>query len=78
MNNNHRSAVDQILGERLAQMEVPATDAPDQIREEVFSTIDTLSFLAELADFFTVRFTESEWAMLEAVSDGMFRPEEGG
>ncbi|PHN03731.1 hypothetical protein [Flavilitoribacter nigricans] len=71
MKNKDHTPVDQILEDRFGQLNA-SVSAPKEIRDEVFSTIDTLSFLAELADFFTVRFTDSEWSMLEAVSDAMF------
>lgn len=73
MKSNNNTAVDQLLEQRFEQLDRSSDPVPEEIREEVFSTIDTLSFLAELADFFTVRFTDSEWSMLEAVSDAMFK-----
>lgn len=73
MKSNDKTAVDQLLEQRFEQLNATTDPVPEEIREEVFSTIDTLSFLAELADFFTVRFTDSEWSMLEAVSDAMFK-----
>lgn len=47
---------------------------PPELKEEVFSTLDTLDLLVDIADLFTVKFTETEATILEA----MTRDEENG
>jgi hypothetical protein len=48
---------------------LPDDDAPKELKEEVFGTIETLNFLGDLADLFTVKFSQAETLFLDILHD---------
>jgi len=46
---------------------LPTEDAPLELKEEVFNTLDTLSLVGDIVDLFTTKFSESEVAFLEVI-----------
>lgn len=44
-------------------------DAPEEIKEEVFNTIDTLTFLGDIADLFTAKFGQTESELLDLLQE---------
>lgn len=43
--------------------------APEEIKEEVFNTIDSLTFLGDLADLFTAKFGQTESELLDLLQE---------
>ncbi|MCB0628807.1 MAG: hypothetical protein R2824_28720 [Saprospiraceae bacterium] len=68
-NGSEDQMLDELLGEKLRIYGESEESAPEEIRHEVFSTLDTLNFLGELAEFFTLKFTEAEFSIFEAAND---------
>ena len=66
---NKEKILDEMLWEKLQSIEKESNPAPEELKEEVFSTLDTVNFFADLADLFTVKFTEVELAVLEAMNE---------
>lgn len=46
---------------------LPAEDAPLELKEEVFNTLDTLSLVGDIVDLFTTKFSESEATFLDVI-----------
>ena len=42
------------------------TAAPSELQTEVFNTLDTIGLIGDVADLFTVKFTFSEAAVIDA------------
>lgn len=43
------------------------TQAPEGLKEEVFNTLDSLAFMGDLVDLFTVKFTHTESEFLDTL-----------
>lgn len=52
------------LEEQFGQIR-PQESPPEDLKEEVFDTLDTLLFMADLADLFTVKFSRAEMEFLD-------------
>lgn len=48
---------------------LPDDGAPEQIKDEVFNTIDTLTFIGDLADLFTAKFGKTESELLDLLQE---------
>lgn len=55
--------------EQLFQKMLPAEDAPVEVKEEVFNTLDTLNLVGDFVDLFTAKFTQAETEFLDLLSD---------
>lgn len=75
-NPKEEKLLKKVLEERLQQVSPENGEAPAELKEEVFSTLDMISFLADLADFFTLKFTETEISILEALNEDSPEEEE--
>lgn len=74
--NNHKqtskkSPIQQHLEQEFDQFG-EAIQAPDDLKKEVFNTLDTLALLGDIADLFTAKFAGSEANLLDFIL-----PEEG-
>ena len=56
------------LEEKFKQL-IPDENAPEELKKEVFQTLDTLNLLGDLADLFTVKFSKTEAVFLGMVQD---------
>ena len=57
-NNAHRTA-DEHLEASFRQMQ-PKEPAPEQLKREVFSTLDSIQLVADVLDVFTIKFMKTE------------------
>lgn len=57
--NSKKETPQKKLTEKLQQMG-KKTAVPEDLKEEVFSTLDTLNLFADIADLFTAKFTMTE------------------
>lgn len=48
---------------------LPNDDAPVELKEEVFNTIDTLSLIGDIVDLFTTKFSHTETAFLQMIQE---------
>lgn len=67
MDENHKKPRE-ILEEKFGALESKA-EAPEELREEVFNTLDAMGLFADLADLFTVKFTETSAVVLKNLGD---------
>lgn len=58
----------EILEDKLGELQ-SRTEAPEEIKEEVFNTLDTMSFFVELADLFTIKFTETNAIIVDNINN---------
>lgn len=56
--------------EELFQASEEEKEAPEVLKEEVFSTLDTLQLAADIIDLFTVKFVESNIKVLTRMDEG--------
>lgn len=68
MNSSDSTKIVKHLGEQLNQLSEGAR-APDELKDEVFNTLDTLVLLGDVVDLFTLKFSHSEVILLGAVAD---------
>lgn len=61
--NDEKNPIRENLEDKFKQL-LPAEDAPEEVKKEVFQTLDTLNLLGDLADLFTVKFSRTEAAFL--------------
>lgn len=73
LNEAENQNLDELLGQRLQGFGKSDDSAPEELHQAVFSTLDTLHFLGELAEFFTVRFTEAEFAIFDAANEAFLK-----
>ncbi|GJM35374.1 MAG: hypothetical protein DHS20C18_43750 [Saprospiraceae bacterium] len=52
------------LEEQFKQL-IPDENAPEELKKEVFNTIDTLNLLGDIADLFTSKFTQTKATFLD-------------
>lgn len=55
--------------ETMFQEMLPTNDAPEDIKKDVFNTIDTLNLVGDFVDLFTTKFTQTETEFLDLLSD---------
>ncbi len=48
---------------------IPDENAPEELKKEVFQTLDTLNLLGDLADLFTAKFSKTEAVFLGLMQD---------
>lgn len=48
---------------------LPKDDAPQELKEEVFNTIDTLSLIGDIVDLFTTKFSHTETVFLQIIQE---------
>lgn len=48
---------------------LPNDNAPQELKEEVFNTIDTLSLIGDIVDLFTTKFSDTETAFLQMIQE---------
>lgn len=65
---NEKSDVQRHLEEKFREM-LPKEDAPEDLKKEVFQTLDTLNLIGDIADLFTAKFTKTEAAFFDLTSD---------
>lgn len=51
--------------ERLFEQMLPEENAPEEVKNRVFDTIDTLVLVSDLAALFTVEFGQSEFELFD-------------
>lgn len=66
--------VDNPLGEALKKIAGKSENAPDSLQAEVFSTLEAIRLLADVANLFTVKFAQTE---LQALDAAFLAKEEG-
>lgn len=72
MKNEHNKKEKTDIQEHLeAQFQKLGSDekSPEDLKKEVFNTLDTLQLLGDFADLFTAKFTETEVKFVDVVSD---------
>jgi len=47
----------------------PSVDAPEELKEEIFKTLDTLDLIGDIADLFTIKFTGVEAEFVDLITD---------
>lgn len=57
------------LEKQFQQLAKNMEKAPENVKNDVFSTLDTLNLIADIADLFTVKFTQTESAFLDIALD---------
>ena len=74
--NKHQTqkgeAKDDVLKEHLKEQFLhmeDKTQPPEDLKNEVFDTLDSLSLFADIVGLFTVDFTEAEMIILDAMND---------
>ncbi len=67
-NIEENGEVREILEDTFEQLK-PTVEVPSDIKKEVFSTLETLQFVADLSDLFTVKFVQTELDFLEGLTD---------
>ncbi|RMF19775.1 MAG: hypothetical protein D6765_17630, partial [Bacteroidetes bacterium] len=50
---------------------------PEELKKEVFDTLDALSFLSDLIDLFTIKFSQSELELLDHLNAQPPTPSDG-
>lgn len=55
---------------------IPDENAPEELKKEVFQTLDTLNLIGDLADLFTAKFSKTEAVLLGLLQDEEFLDEE--
>jgi hypothetical protein len=55
---------------------IPDENAPEELKKEVFQTLDTLNLIGDLADLFTAKFSKTEAVLLGLFQDEEFLDEE--
>lgn len=55
---------------------IPDENAPEELKKEVFQTLDTLNLIGDLADLFTAKFSKTEAVLLGLLHDEEFLDEE--
>ena len=68
MSKNEDNKIRENLEEKFKQL-LPDDDAPEELKEEIFNTIDTLHFLGDLADLFTAKFSQTETQFLDLIQN---------
>ena len=48
---------------------IPEENAPEDLKKEVFNTLDMLNLLGDIADLFTAKFTQTEAVFLDIIQD---------
>ncbi len=66
-NSAHRTA-DEHLEASFRQMK-PKESVPDDLKEEVFSTLETMQLFADVLDVFTTKFIQTEMDFLDGHID---------
>ncbi|MFT4759872.1 MAG: hypothetical protein ACI9XO_003649 [Paraglaciecola sp.] len=56
---DEKSDIQKHLEEKFKAM-LPKEDAPEELKKEVFQTLDTLNLIGDVADLFTTKFTRTE------------------
>lgn len=64
---DERNDIQKHLEEKFKQM-LPKEDAPEELKKEVFQTLDTLNLIGDIADLFTAKFSKTEAAFFN-ISD---------
>jgi hypothetical protein len=60
--------IDRLLEEKF-QLLPNNDEAPEELKEEVFASLDAINFAAEFAGLFTVKFAQTGMALLGAAAD---------
>lgn len=68
MNEDNRR-VDELLAEKFRQL-LPDQEAPEQLKTEVFRTLDFLEMFGEIADLYTAKFSAAEMGLLDTIATG--------
>jgi hypothetical protein len=61
---NEKSDIQKHLEEKFKAL-IPKEDAPEELKKEVFKTLDTLNLIGDIADLFTDKFTKTEAAFFD-------------
>lgn len=67
-NKEEKNKIRQNLEEQFKGL-LPTDDAPPELKEEVFNTIDTLGLIGDIVDLFTIKFSDSEAAFLNIIQE---------
>lgn len=67
-NINENNEVREILEETFEQLK-PTDEIPSDVKKEVFSTLETLQFVADLSELFTVKFAQTELDFLDGLNN---------
>ena len=74
-NKNDQSEIHKNLEEQFQKLGAD-TEAPKDLKKEVFNTLDTLQLMGDIADLFTAKFTQSEAELMDVVTPNKEEEEE--
>ena len=69
------SPIQKHLEEQFGQMRRPES-APEELKDQVFDTLDTLNLVADIVDLFTVKFSKTEAEFLDLFQEDSAKEEE--
>lgn len=67
--NNENEKVRSNLENQFQKL-IPGEAPPDDLKEEVFNTLNSINLLADILDLFTLKFTQTEADFLDNLTDG--------
>lgn len=73
--NQEKTPLQRHLEQLFEQMK-PDENAPKAIKDEVFSTIETIELVSDITDLFTGKFSETEGEFLDIIANGSPEDEE--
>lgn len=68
MKNKEANKIRENLEEKFKQL-LPDDNAPEELKEEVFNTLDTFNLMGDIVDLFTTKFSQSESHLLDMMQD---------
>lgn len=73
MKSNMQNKLDEFLGKRFEELEQSEEgyQAPTELKEEVFNSLDTLTLVGDIVGLFTADFTFSEAILLDTAFEGL-------
>ena len=76
MDNGEEQELRSVLAEKFSQLKETDGEAPKELKEEVFSTLNSLIMVGDLVDLFTVKFAQTELSFLDPSLAGEWSDEE--
>ena len=67
-NINENKEVKEILESTFEQLK-PTAEIPSEVKKEVFNTLETFQFIADVSELFTVQFAKTELDFLDGLTD---------
>lgn len=68
MKDKEENKIRENLEEKFKQL-LPDDNAPEELKEEVFNTLDTFNLMGDIVDLFTTKFSQSESHLLDLMQD---------